>query len=90
MPDCWEAMWLELEHNILIWNSQLFLYNIDHLICHSKQLINLSTFFWTLSCFMVTKLFVEKNHFIKKKSCWIFTYTFHLVTPCYLWNVFDK
>lgn len=26
MPDCWEAMWLELEHNILIWNSHLFLY----------------------------------------------------------------
>lgn len=29
MPDCWEAMWLELEHNILIWNSQLFLYNLS-------------------------------------------------------------
>ena len=67
MPDCWEAMWLELEHSILIWNSHLFLYNIDHLICHSKQLINLSTFFWTLSCFMETKLFVEKNLFIKKE-----------------------
>ena len=90
MPDCWEAMWLELEHNILIWNSHL--HNIQYRPFNlSFQTVNqLIHFLLDSFLFHGDKIICGEKPLHKKKSCWIFTYTFHLVTPCYLWNVFDK